>query len=271
MADVLKFEDIVGPHPTTAHPLGIHLNSTDAYSDEGVPHRILKDVSCKNQQFIDSMKQWLITHHVSPESIERDRRRREALARQGFTDANRRFPTNPKTQKGNWGEIFLAEYLASACGAQIPVYRFRYNPNVDQSMKGDDILAFDLDSDPVRVLVGEAKFRATPSKKAVEDIIEALAKSHRAGIPASLQFVVDRLFDENRTELAIKVDACSLLFAQGRLRLDHVGLLVSDVNTALHVRRSAKPIIHRLAVMSLCLNDPDVTISSCYQEIEDQL
>ena len=32
-------------------------------------------------------------------------------------------------------------------------------------MKGDDVLAFDLNSEPARgILVGEAKFRSTPSK-----------------------------------------------------------------------------------------------------------
>jgi hypothetical protein len=36
-------------------------------------------------------------------------------------------------------------------------------------MKGDDVLAFDLDSHPVRVIVGEAKFRATSTKDSVQE------------------------------------------------------------------------------------------------------
>jgi len=270
MPNTMNFIDIVGPHPVTPHPFGIHLNAIDEHSDHGVPHRVLDDAPCNNSEFIDAMRQWVITHHASAENMERDRKRRDALARQGFTDDRRRFPINPNTQKGNWGEIFLAEYLTSACSVQLPVYRLRYNTNVDQSMKGDDVLAFDLDSDPIRVLIGESKFRSTPSKQAVEDIVEALTKSHRAGIPVSLQFVVDRLFSEGRGELGAKVDECSLLFARGRLRLDHVGLLVSDANTAVHVRRNAKSTLSRLVVMSLCLIDPEGTISTCYKKIEDQ-
>lgn len=270
MPNTMNFSEVVGPHPIAPHPFGIHLGAADEHSAHGVPHRALNNRSLQPDEFTSVMRQWVTTHHASPEDIERDRRRREALARQGFSDSRHRFPTNPSTQKGNWAEIFLAEYLAGSCNAHLPVYRLRCNTNVDQSMKGDDVLAFDLDANPVRVLVGEAKFRSTPSKQAVEEIVEVLTKSHRAGIPVSLQFVADRLFGEGSAELGEKVDECNLLFALGRLRLDHVGLLVSNVNAAVHVRRNAKTTMHRLAVMSLGLNDPEETVSTCYQGIENQ-
>lgn len=270
MPDILNFTEIVGPHPVAPHPLGIHFGATDGHTDYGVPHRILDSGRLNEGEFTAVMKQWLITHHMSSENLARDRRRREALGRQGLADPNRRFPTNSNTQKGNWAEIILAEYLAGSCGAQLPVYRLRFNPNVDQSMKGDDVLAFDLDSNPIRVLVGEAKFRATPSKQVVEEIVDVLAKSHRAGIPVSLQFIADRLFSEGREALGAKVDECGMLFAQGLLQLDYVGLLVSNSNAAVHVRRNAEATMRRLAIMSLGLNDPEGTISICYQGLEEQ-
>ncbi len=34
--------------------------------------------------------------------------------------------------------VFLAEYIVAESEASLPVYRLRYNPNVEQSMKGDD-------------------------------------------------------------------------------------------------------------------------------------
>lgn len=262
------FSDIVGPHPAPPHPFGIHFGAKDEHSDYGVPHRVLNNDPLQIDKFTATMKQWIRTHHVSPENAERDRRRNEALARQGLNDPTLRFPVNPSTQKGNWGEIFLAEYLSNACNAILPVYRLRYNPNVDQSMKGDDVLAFDLDSDPVRILVGEAKFRSTPSKQAVEEIVDALTRSHRAGIPISLGFVADRLFNDGKETLGAKVDACNMLFAQGRLRLDHVGLLVSNTSASAHVQRNTKSTIHRLAVMSLGLKDPEEIVSNCYKGID---
>ena len=235
---LMKAEQIIGPHPLSPHPCGIHLTATDQTTAHTVPHRVLDDAPLQTVEFTGAMTQWIVTHHVNPEAIEQDRMQREALVRQGLADpARSRFPTNPKTQKGNWAEILLAEYIASSANAQLPVYRLRYNPNVDQSMKGDDVLAFDLDSNPVRVLVGEAKFRSTPSKAVVEELVNALIKSHSGNIPASLQFVADRLFESGNNELGAKVAGCNLLFAQGRLQLDYVGLLVSTRNAHRHVLR----------------------------------
>ena len=37
-------------------------------------------------------------------------------------------------------------YICAASGTCLPVYRLRYNPNIEQSMKGDDVLAFDFTS-----------------------------------------------------------------------------------------------------------------------------
>ena len=47
-------------------------------------------------------------------------------------------------------------------------------------MKGDDVLCFDLDSDPVRIIVGEAKYRGKASKAVIQDILEGLQKSKEA-------------------------------------------------------------------------------------------
>jgi hypothetical protein len=259
--------DVVGAHPGVKHPLGAHLVCSDDHSDHGVPHRSLS-VNQSAEHLTKAMRAWLINHHVSPQMLKRDQKRREALARQGFPDRPRRFPTSVNTQKGNWAEVLLAEYLTASCKADVPVYRLRYNPNVEQSMKGDDVLAFDLDADPVRILVGEAKFRSAPSKQAVEEIVTALTRSRRAGIPISLQFIVDRLYEENKTQLAEKVEACNLLFAQGKLQLDHVGLLVSSNKAADHVRRNAKTSLHRLVVMSLGMSDPETAIADSYKGID---
>ena len=97
-----------------------------------VPHRVLNNVPQKQDELIAAITQWIVSHHVSPENVERDRIRREALERQGFHDPTLRLPTNTSTQKGNWAEILLAEYVAASSNSQLPVYRLRYNPNVDQ-------------------------------------------------------------------------------------------------------------------------------------------
>jgi hypothetical protein len=213
----------------------------------------------------------LVRHHASPAALKRTEEHKEAMKLLGFDTEQarlRRFPTNPSTQKGNLAEIVLAEYIVAASGVVLPVYRLRYNPNVDQSMKGDDVLAFDLDMKPVRIIVGEAKFRAAASTAAVEEIVEGLCRSHRGGIPMSLQFVADRLFDSGQVELGRRVLDCAKLFAQGELRIDYVGLLLSDAQAGARVDDATPASLHRLAMISLGVSQPDSLVSACYQELE---
>ena len=267
----MSVEQIIGPHPQPPHPCGIHLVATDQQTNHNVPHRLLDNNPLQLANLTAVITQWIVNHHISPENIERDRKRREALAKQGLVDPTQRFPTNTSTQKGNWAEILLAEYVSASCPAQLPIYRLRYNTNVDQSMKGDDVLAFGLDSNPVRVLVGEAKFRSTPSKQVVNELVSALEKSHSGNIPASLQFVADRLFESGNSEVGAKVAECNVLFAQGRLQLDYVGLLVSSRDAHRYVQRNAKSAVSRLAVMSLGLADPEGIVAASYAGVKAQV
>lgn len=272
MQTQLPIANILGCHPKDG--LGAFLSTSDTYTETGVPHRALVEVDRQRDAIVKCIREMLLRHHVSPEALERDKKRREAMKRLGFDDKQdrmKRFPTNTSTQKGNLAEVVLAEYLISATKVDLPVYRLRYNPNVDQSMKGDDVLAFDLDSDPVRIIVGEAKFRTTSSSTVVTEIVDGLVRSHKGGIPASLQFVADRLFEMGNEDLGQKVLDCATLFALEKLELDYVGLLMSDVRSTERLNQYTKNTLHRLAVISFGLDSPDSIIDPCYNGLEEQL
>ena len=228
MPDPLQFDEVVGPHPVSPHPFGERFSCADGHSEHGVPTRALSETNSDVDQFVAAMRDCLRAHHSRPEDMDRDRLRRDAYARQGLTLPLTRFPKNPTTRKGNWAEILLCEYVTASSNADLPVYRLRYNPNVEQSMKGDDVLAFDLEANPVRIIVGEAKFRGTSSKQAVTEIIESLERSFQGGLPASLQFVADRLMQEGNEVLGRRIEECADLFVKNRLQIDHVGLLASN-------------------------------------------
>jgi hypothetical protein len=220
------------------------------------------------------MREMLVRHHVSSEAAQREKERLDAMTRLGFGEQQakmKRLPTSDTTRKGNLAEILLAEYLVSSTGTQVPIYRLRYNPNIEQSMKGDDVLAFDLDSKPVRILVGEAKYRATSSKTVVTEVVEALVKSNKAGIPVSLQFVADRLFETGNAELGAKVSNCATLFALDKLQLDYIGLVMSDLKTSERVTDHAAADIRRLAVISFGIDAPDGFVVPCYEGLEEEI
>ncbi len=264
---------ILGEHPAP-DAFGCHTTAEDGRTNSDIPHRSLTQENEGRDATIEQLRAALIRHHISAEMIARDQRKIKNLRAQGYpvTDANiHRFPTSQTTRKGNLAEIFLAEYVCSASGANLPVYRLRYNPNVEQSMKGDDMLAFDFGSKRPRIIVGEAKFRETPSKKAVQEIVSGLVHSHQAGLPASLQFVADRLYEANSIDLANRIADCSLQVITGRLDLDYVGLLLSNVNSHSKVKRHTEGSLRSLVMISLGLDGPSMLVQDCFDGIEKEV
>jgi hypothetical protein len=262
---------MLGDHPRSPHPLGDVLAAKEGMTSSNVPHRSLSEQDGKRHAAIAYIRQVLTNHHVNPEALARTRAHHEAMERLGFAGEQarlRRFPTNPSTQKGNLAEVVLAEYVVAASGAELPVYRLRYNPNVNQSMKGDDVLAFDFGHTPVRVIVGEAKFRGVSANAAVVEIVEALVRSHKSGVPVSLQFVADRLFEAGNVELGGRVLECAVLFALDTLDLVYVGLLLSDQRSSERVDGATPTTLRRLAMISLGVEDPDSLATECYRDLE---
>jgi hypothetical protein len=263
--------EILGPHPEH-DAFGCHTQAEDTNTNSHLPHRALSQDSDSRDETVEQIREVLIRHHASEEMRERDQRKRESLRQLGYpvSDAEtHRFPHSDKTRKGNLAEVFLAEYIVAGADAELPVYRLRYNPNVEQSMKGDDVLAFDFHSKRVRILVGEAKFRGTPSKAAVEDIVSGLIRSHLAGLPASLQFVADRLFETDNLDLGRRVANCAILMARGRLDLQYVGLLLSNTNSKACVDRHTNGDLRDLVMISLGVHDPNRLVRDCFDGIEE--
>lgn len=263
-------DEILGPHPKP-DAIGCHAQAEDTNTDSDVPHRALTQNSDSRDETVQQLREALIQHHTNEEMRERDRRKRQSLRQLGYPVSDtktHRFPSADKTRKGNLAEVFLAEYIVTSADAELPVYRLRYNPNVEQSMKGDDVLAFDFHSEPVRILVGESKFRATPSKSAVEDIVAGLVRSHQAGLPTSLQFVADRLFETGNKGLGRRVENCALLLAQGKVDLQYVGLLLGNKNSKSHVDRHTNGDLRNLVMISLGVDDPNSLVRDCFDGIE---
>lgn len=263
----------LGPHPSAKHPFGRYLTAIDSLTQNKRPHRALREIAKQRSSIVKAVHEMLTRHHASPEALERTRRRVAALKALGYDNiAGRegacRFPMSETTRKGNLAEVVLAEYVVAASGVDLPVYRLRYNPNVEQSMKGNDVLAFDLNSKPVRIIVGEAKFRVIPTTADVQKIAEALLRSYRAGIPTSLQFVADRLYEQGRNNLAERIEDCALLFVQRRLHIDYVGLLLSNTDVEKRVRKGTPNTLRNLVMLSLSLKNPDQFAEACFDGLK---
>ncbi|ELE1939531.1 DUF1837 domain-containing protein [Vibrio cholerae] len=267
-----KHETILGKHPT-GNNFGNFTSYSDVITAKGVTHRELSLPDANVNTAVQELRLALIQHHASAEMIARDNKKIASLQNLGYTfdDANvQRFPTHSDTQKGNLTEVFLAEYICASSEAELPVYRLRHNPNVEQSMKGDDVLAFDFRGQKPRIIIGEAKFRGTPSKLAVEEIINGLNSSYQGGLPASLQFVADRLYESGNNVLADQVESCALHMTNGNLDLNYVGILLSNQNSANPINTHADSNIRELVMISLAVSKPIDLVNACFNGIEEE-
>ena len=123
-----------------------------------------------------------------------------------LTRGNDQRPRESTTRSGNLVEILACEF-AKKQGFNIPVLRLQYNPNPDQSMKGDDILGFQFAerrTEKDALLVGEAKFRTRFERVVVQEAYEGLRKKKRS-YPVSTEFVATILALEGDQHTAAKI------------------------------------------------------------------
>lgn len=115
-------------------------------------------------------------------------------AAQAMRQRNSGNPTDDKTQMGNLGEVIGAEFGRSFLGfATTMAFPKRLNPNVDQSMKGTDILGLRGVDQAPRLLIGEAKSYRTFSRDAIDEAYDHLVALHDTEASRLLRFTKEIL------------------------------------------------------------------------------
>lgn len=257
-------EQLIGKHPNQQNLFGIWLDCDDLPCKKGYKHRKLQETGRGRKNIIDSLSKLVITHHKSEKSIRM--LRKAILAKHGLskTAKNKKLlPTNYSTRKGNLTEIILTEYLRVTSGYSLLVYRLRYNNNIDQSLKGDDILLFDLaDKKRIRSILGEAKFRAIPSEAAVKAIINSMNKDK---LPLSLDFIIEKLSLEGKDELAQLITNLSLDEIGLKNRLVYTGLLFSNSQVHNKVSQYSSNNDH-FVFLTIGFDDSEDFVTEVYKE-----
>lgn len=214
----------------------------------------------------------LIDFHYSPASIKALKKRFEKLGFKEFSTyyaQSRKLPRNVNTRKGNAVEVLMTEYSLAAIDKPDLTYahRFRYNPNVDQSMKGDDMLIVDFsDESRPTIYIGEAKFRKTVDKAVLEDVKMFLAKDK---MPLSLTFLRDRYenVDGNKYE---KLDD---LFIQELSDYDirYIGFIVGDKKAGKYVEEKWVCDNPKHVMLVLSLDEPEDFVKQAFDKAKTLL
>lgn len=147
-------------------------------------------VSKHNAESFSNILRDTIYHHHSSFVLYDD------IAELGFTlsgqSLRNRHSGNPgyhNTRMGNLGEVLGAHFVKSYLNYQSTLtFPKRLNTNVEQSMKGVDVLGFKDNNSPAELLIGEVKTSSGFAKDAIEDAYSELIKRKKSELPAMLHF-----------------------------------------------------------------------------------
>ncbi len=265
-----KQERIIGKHPDTSHNLGVWLSVNDLPHTDTKCHRELKETSSPSDELIDWTARKLIDHHYTDFRLEKLKEKFGNLGFDKYAEQHRKLPNTDKTKKGNGTEVLLVEYIQAAQKKElIKVFKLRYNPNVDQSIKGDDTLMVDLfeedGSEKIKMYLGESKFRKIPAKSAIDDITNSLNKDT---LPLSYTFLVEETAKTNE-ELAEKLDEYIVQDIKDRGDLAYAGLLLSDSSTSEKVETHLNSDNENLVFISIGIDNPEDFINSIFAKAQE--
>lgn len=260
-------DEMIGKHPSNGFFYDwIEYDDTECTAKKR--HRYLCEKDEKKQEAIIEVANWLLTYHLSDSKRMVLSKKKKILQKYDFKEyANSLeiFPNADKTKKGNLGEVILTEYLSKISGIDILVYKLRFNTNVDQSMKGDDVLLVD----EKRIILGESKFRSSPSKDAVEEA--SLQMDKKLKLPMSLGFIAEKLFMQGNFELSEKIIDIQHNMSKNSLDIKNVGFLLSTKLVKNYVERNMSSDNDDFIFISLGINNPKEFMELAFKQAKELL
>ena len=271
-------ERLIGKHPEASHILGEWLAHIDQPTTKSKKHRKLEENEDFRQKAINSIANWIIEYHTTQQRREALKRKAKILQKYEFdeyVESQRLLPTVDKTRKGNVAEIILIEYLKESSGFSPIVHKLSYNTNVEQSMKGDDVLLLNPDNVLEKIIYGESKYRSEPNKQAIEKIVSNLEGSKR--LPVSIGFIADRLYEAKNDALADELMDLQNMLKNNRVNVHNVGFLLSSKSTTqskdthTQVEKYLTTKNPNLIFISLGLNNPIEIVNESFKLANEQL
>lgn len=150
-------------------------------------------------------------------------------------------PTYKQTQSGDLAELIATEYVAAKTSFSVPILKLRWKSDRQMPMHGNDVIAVDTSSRPVRVLKGESKSRANFTADVVKEAIETLDAHNGRPNPSTLAFITKRLYEENRDAEAKIFQALQADGALSGKQIVHLIFTLTGNDPCSHLANAAKP------------------------------
>lgn len=269
---MLSQDEILGSHPIAPNFFEKWFDSDNVKRTKDHCHRALSSrLASNDSELISWLADKIIEHHYSPSKLKRLRRMYKSIGFPTYAKQHRQIPKADRTMKGNATEIILIEYILG-CNSDRPLikcFKFHYNPNVDQSMKGDDALIIDVINDEIgkeeiKVFLGEAKFRSKPDKAVLSELTNSISKDK---LPLSYTFLLDRLYDNDHTvPVAEFLEKFILDEIKSKGNMKYAGLLLSNTKTSAFIKKNYTNDNPDAIMISVGIDDPKALIYNAFNE-----
>lgn len=268
--------DLIGNHPASPDLFEKWFECNDVPTSKGKCHRSLSGrIAFDDSELIEWLARKLILHHYEETRISKLKAKYTQLGFGQYASQFRRLPKADRVKKGNATEILLIEYIQSCQNKPlIKSYKLRFNTNVDQAMKGDDALLLDLITDDkgnkrLRVFLGEGKFRKTPDKTVINDIINALDNGKE---PLSYSYLLEELYrNPNTRDLADTLEEFVLNEIKKKGDIIYAGFLLSSNKTFSVVESHLSSNNPQFVFISAGIDNPTSLIAKAFERANELL
>jgi hypothetical protein len=145
-------------------------------------------------EYEDLLRGTLYYHHTSFDVFDEISAMGYPLTADAIRQRNSGSPKDEKTQMAHLGEVIGAEFARAFLDFRTTqVFPKRFNPNVDQSMKGADIIGLRDNEQPAGLLIGEAKAYKDFDKRAIDEAYDHLVTLHVKEASRMLRFMKEVL------------------------------------------------------------------------------
>jgi hypothetical protein len=210
---------------------------------------LFKERSGMRSVGLDALKTLLADHFVGEEVV---------LKMGGYAKVamvlKNSVPSRKRTRSGDLGELIATEYVDANTTFRVPIRKLRWKSDREMPMHGNDVVAVEVNRKAPRVLKGESKSRVKFASGVVEEAAKGLDGHDGRPNPATLAFIMKRLYEENRDQEAkvfegLQVDGAlparnvlHLIFAlAGKDPTKHLAAAPKPKNSA--IRRSAAAVV----------------------------
>ncbi len=147
-------------------------------------------------------------------------------------------PSSEKVRSGDLGEVLGVTYLAEFTEFKLHVKRLRWKDHRNMAMRGEDVLAFALNSEGrLLVLKGEAKSRKDLNSTTIKSARKALAANNGRPSAHAMAFMATRYFEMGDKEMTDLLDQAQLDEQLTQDRVTHMIFILSGNDPTKHLTK----------------------------------